>query len=221
MKTCFLKIFLITALLILLLPAILIHSYSIINPISTLMIKDTLTFNSYERTWIPLNEISPHAIRSVMMSEDARHCAHNGVDWREMKKAWISIQNGGKGRGASTLTMQVVKNLFLWNNRSYIRKALEIPLALYMGQVLSKARILEIYLNIAEWDKGIYGIEAASQHYFNKSTKNLSPQQAALLAVTLPNPIARTPHKPGRRMEKLSNTIIARARSAGPYSQCL
>ena len=186
-----------------------------------LMIKDLATLKGYERNWVSYDEISTRAVYSIMVSEDARHCVHNGVDWIEMKKAWNSIKEGGRGRGASTITMQTVKNLFLWNNRSFIRKGLELPLALYADLFWSKRRTIEIYLNIAEWDEGVYGIDAAAQHYFNVPASKLTSRQAALLAVSLPSPIKRNPAKPTRGLNRLAKKIVARARAAGPYVGCL
>ena len=203
------------------LPLVLVPLYTVVPPVSTLMIKDLVTLKGYKRDWVPLEDISTVAIHSVMVSEDARHCVHGGVDWVEMKKAWRSIQKGGRGRGASTMTMQVAKNLFLWNSRSYVRKALELPLALYIDLVWSKRRTMEVYLNIAEWGDGIYGIEAASQHHFKRAAKKLNRTQSALLAVSLPNPIKRSAGKPSRGLKRLANKIISRARVAGPYVGCL
>lgn len=117
--------------------------------------------------------------------------------------------------------MQMVKNLFLWNGRSYLRKGLEFPLALIADAVLSKKRIMEIYLNIAEWGPGIYGIEAAARHYFKRSAAKLTARQAALLAVTLPNPALRNPAKPTRNMQRIARIVAGRAMRSGPYVTCV
>ena len=130
-------------------------------------------------------------------------------------------RNAGPNRGASTITMQVVKNLFLWTSRSYVRKALEIPLALYADLVWSKRRTMEIYLNIVELGPGIFGAEAAAQHYFKRHAKELSPGQAALLVSALPNPIERNPGKPSRFVNSRARTIAGRGRAAGAYINCL
>lgn len=203
------------------LPFILIPLYSFIPPISTLMVKDLVMLKGYQRNWVDYDEISRRAIHSVMMSEDARHCVHGGVDWVEMQKAWNSITKGGRGRGASTITMQTVKNLFLWNSRSYVRKVIELPLALYADFWWSKRRTIEIYLNIAEWDGGVYGIDAAARHYFKIPAAQLNRTQSALLAVALPSPIKRNPAKPSQRVKRLSNVIVKRTNGAGPYIGCL
>lgn len=206
---------------IVLLPLILVPLYSVVPPVSTLMLRDLVTLKGYDRQWVALDGVARVAIHSVLVSEDARHCAHQGVDWIEFNKAWQSVQDGGRGRGASTIVMQTVKNLFLWNSRSYVRKAIELPLALYADRVWSKERSIEIYLNIAEWGDGIYGIEAAAQHYFKVPAAKLNRRQAALLAVTLPSPLKRNPAKPSRGLDRLASTIVNRAGGAGPYVTCL
>jgi monofunctional biosynthetic peptidoglycan transglycosylase len=128
---------------------------------------------------------------------------------------------GEATRGASTIPMQTAKNLFLWNGRSFLRKGLELPLALGADAVWTKKRLMEIYLNIAEWGPGIYGIEAAAQHHFKTSAAKLTKKQAALLAVSLPNPITRVASKPSRGMSRLANLIQRRASASGEYIKCL
>jgi monofunctional biosynthetic peptidoglycan transglycosylase len=117
--------------------------------------------------------------------------------------------------------MQTVRNLFLWQNRSFIRKGLEIPLALYADAIWSKRRQMEIYLNIAQWGPNVFGVEAAAQHYFNRPASGLSADQAALLAVALPNPINRDPAHPSARLRALARIIDGRARQSGAYIVCL
>jgi monofunctional biosynthetic peptidoglycan transglycosylase len=118
------------------------------------------------------------------MSEDGRFCTHHGVDWQEMGK--VLDDSDGPSRGASTIPMQTVKNLFLWTSRSYIRKAFEIPLAFYADAIWTKRRTMEIYLNVVEWGPNVFGAEAAARHYFKRSAKTLSLQQAALSPAGLP-----------------------------------
>ncbi|MBL4727135.1 MAG: transglycosylase domain-containing protein, partial [Rhizobiaceae bacterium] len=117
------------------------------------MLTRTLTLKPVNRHWTDIEDIAPALVQSVIMSEDGQFCMHNGVDWNELTTVIDGVLGGEKTRGASTLTMQTVKNLFLWNDRSYLRKGLEIPLALWFDLVVPKKRILEIYLNIAEWDE--------------------------------------------------------------------
>jgi monofunctional glycosyltransferase len=117
--------------------------------------------------------------------------------------------------------MQTVKNLYLWHGRSYVRKAIELPLAIYFDAVLSKKRIMEIYLNIAEWAPGVYGAEAGARHHFGVGVNQLTPRQAALMAVTLPNPAGRNPANPTANLNRVASTIERRARGAGGYVGCL
>ena len=138
--------------------------------------------------WVPMAEISPWMPLAVMASEDQRFPYHAGVDFEAIRKA-VSEYKAGEGlRGASTITQQTAKNLFLWNGRSFVRKALEAVLALGIDGLWPKERVLEVYLNIAEFGPGIYGVEAASEIYFGKPAHQLSQAQAARLAAVLPNP---------------------------------
>lgn len=198
-----------------------IYRFEIIHPVSTLMITRTLTFQPVNRDWQSIDDIAPSLVQSVMMSEDGKFCTHGGVDWVALRGVIDNAMEGERTRGASTLTMQTVKNLFLWNSRSYLRKGLEIPLALWLDLILPKKRIMEIYLNIAEWDEFVFGAEAASRLYFKKSSKKLSYRQASLLAVTLPNPRNRDASKPGRRMNKHAKIIQRRAKTSGAYVGCV
>ncbi|QNH37076.1 monofunctional biosynthetic peptidoglycan transglycosylase [Aminobacter sp. MDW-2] len=211
------------AALMIALPVVLTILYlpPVVRPISTLMIKDVVTLQGYDRQWVPLDDIAPVMAHSVIMSEDGQFCAHRGVDLGELRGVISDALDGESTRGASTIPMQTVKNLYLWNGRSFLRKALELPLAIYFDALMPKRRIMEIYLNIAEWGPNIYGVEAASQHYFGKPASQLSRRQAALLAVTLPNPAARNPAKPGPGLRRLASLIERRATKAGAYVQCL
>ncbi|XUY28317.1 monofunctional biosynthetic peptidoglycan transglycosylase [Agrobacterium sp. rho-8.1] len=210
-------------LVLLALPYLLIALYALpfMRPVSTLMLADLVTFQGYDRRWVSLDEISPRLVQSVMMSEDGQFCSHGGVDWNQMQTVVNSALEGEATRGASTIPMQTSKNLFLWNGRSFVRKGLELPLAVVSDFVWSKKRMMEIYLNIAEWGPGIYGIEAASQYHFKVSASKLSSRQAALLAVALPNPIDRVAGKPGRGMQRLAGLIERRARGSGAYVGCV
>lgn len=207
-----------------LLPIVLTVLYvpSFVHPVSTLMLHDLVRLSGYERRWVAIEDVAPVLVRSVVMSEDGQFCRHRGIDWGELNSVVEDAMSGEATRGASTIPMQTVKNLFLWNGRSFIRKLLELPLAVYFDLVLSKRRIMEIYLNIAEWGPGgLYGIEAAAQHHFGRPASKLTPRQAALLAVTLPNPNARNPAKPGPGLRRLAATIEGRAAKAGSHVACL
>lgn len=207
-----------------LVPVVLTFLYlpSFVHPVSTLMLKDLATFSGYDRRWVSIDDVAPVLAHSVIMSEDGQFCFHRGVDLGELRGVVDDALAGEATRGASTITMQTVKNLFLWSRPlASVRKVVELPLAVYFDAVMSKRRIMEIYLNIAEWGPGIYGIEAAAQHHFGISAKQLSRRQAALLAVTLPNPIARNPAKPGPGLRRLANLIERRAGRSGAYVGCL
>lgn len=194
---------------------------SSVHPVSTLMLADLATGKGYDRRWVPLEDIAPVLAHSVLMSEDGQFCRHRGIDFGELKVVVEDMMAGEATRGASTITMQTVKNLFLWNGRTIVRKVLELPLAAYFDLVVPKRRILEIYLNIVEWGPGIYGIEAAAQHHFGVPASKLTRRQSALLAVTLPNPIERDPAKPSRGLQRLANLIERRAARAGGYVDCV
>ena len=211
------------AIVVAMIPVVLTILYipSFVHPVSTLMLGDLATFQGYDRKWVALEDIAPAMRRSVIMSEDGQFCFHMGVDLGEMKGEVQDLFAGRPTRGASTIPMQTVKNLFLWNGRSFLRKAIELPLAIYFDLVMPKYRILEIYLNIAEWGPNIYGIEAAAQHYFGVSAKDLSSRQAALLAAALPNPIARNPAKAKPGMRAIARVIERRAGRAGAYVGCV
>ena len=211
------------ALFLLALPYLVILLYAVepIRPISTLMLRDLVLLKGYDRQWVEFDDIAPVLVQSVMMSEDGQFCSHRGVDWGEMKAVVQDALDGEATRGASTIPMQTAKNLFLWNSRSFVRKAMEMPLAIAADFVWSKRRLMEIYLNIAEWGPGIYGIEAAAQHHFNVPAAKLSRRQAALLAASLPNPYQRNAGKPGRGLQRLAGVIEKRARRSGGYITCL
>ncbi|WP_370691491.1 biosynthetic peptidoglycan transglycosylase [Affinirhizobium pseudoryzae] len=200
---------------------VLIYALPFIHPVSTLMVADLATLKGYDRRWVSLDEMAPVLVQSVMMSEDGQFCFHGGVDWVQMRGVVQDALDGEATRGASTIPMQTVKNLFLWNSRSFVRKLLEIPLALWADLVWSKRRMMELYLNVAEWGPSIYGIEAAAHHHFKISAAKLSRRQAALLAVSLPNPYTRVASKPGRGLQRLASVVERRARGSGEYIKCL
>ena len=159
-------------------------------PTSAFMLAYLVTDSSPElqHKWVPLSAISPWMPLAVVASEDQRFPEHHGVDFAAIRKAVSESKNGQGLRGASTITQQTAKNLFLWNGRSFVRKALDASLAIAIDALWPKRRILEVYLNIAEFGRGIYGVEAASRRYFGISASQLSQTQAARLAAVLPNP---------------------------------
>lgn len=210
------------ALLLALIPLVLTIVYNIVPPVSTLMLARWASLRPVERDWVPLDRVAPVLVRSVLASEDARFCQHMGVDLVELNNVIDESDGLDAPRGASTITMQLAKNLFLWNGRSVIRKGLEFPLALYINFVMSKRRQMEIYLNIAEWGpNGEFGIEAASRRAFGKPAADLSARQAALLAVMLPNPHRRDAAKPGAGVSRLAARLQARIpREGGELTSC-
>ena len=156
-------------LLALLLPYVLVPLYRFVDPVSTLMLARWATGARVERTFVPLDRIAPVLPVTVIASEDGRFCRHRGVDLKELRERIEAADDISEARGVSTITQQVAKNLFLWPGRSFVRKALELPLAMWIDVVLPKWRVLEIYLNIAEWGpRGEFGAEAASRYAFNK-----------------------------------------------------
>src|SRR6186997_2750898 len=160
------------------------------------------------RQWIDFKTISPYLPRSVVGSEDAKFCSHRGVDWNALQDAIDDAEDGEPSRGGSTITQQVAKNLFLWPGRSIVRKGLELPLALWIDLVLPKRRILEIYLNIAEWGPdGEFGVEAGARKAFNKSARDVTPAEAGLLAAVLPNPKRRSAMQPRPGVRRIAGIV--------------
>ncbi|MCK5501178.1 MAG: monofunctional biosynthetic peptidoglycan transglycosylase, partial [Tritonibacter mobilis] len=157
-----------------------------------------------DREWLPIEQISPNLARSVVAAEDARFCEHWGFDVNAIRNALES----GANRGASTITQQVVKNVFLWQGRSWFRKALETFITPVVEATWSKKRIVEVYLNVAEMGEGVFGADAAARHYFGVGAEKLSPQQAALIAALLPNPKERSAANPGNFMRKRARQIM-------------
>jgi monofunctional biosynthetic peptidoglycan transglycosylase len=208
---------------LLLLPYVVIVFYLLpfIHPVSNLMLRDAVLLRGYDRRWVSFEQIAPVLVKSVMVSEDGQFCSHGGVEWTEMGMLVADTLHGQSTRGGSTIPMQTVKNLFLWNGRSFVRKALELPLAMTASAVWTKRRMMETYLNVAEWGPGIYGIEAAAQYHFKIPASKLSARQAALLAVSLPNPIERVASKPGRGLRQLASLIQRRTQGVGDYIKCL
>lgn len=204
------------------LPLALSWAYKWIDPPITVPVAwEFLTGKRPAQKWVPIEKISKSLIAAAAMSEDAKFCRHNGVDWDSLQTSIDAAREGEKARGASTISMQTVKNLFLWQSRSYIRKGFEIPIALWADYILGKRRMLEIYLNIAEFGPSLYGAEAAAQFYFKKPAAKLSRSQAARLATALPNPKARNAGRPSRRHARLARKIEQRVRGAAPWLDCL
>ncbi|KUP94928.1 monofunctional biosynthetic peptidoglycan transglycosylase [Tritonibacter horizontis] len=183
---------------------LLIALFSVVNPPVTHTIwTEYRRLGSVERSWVPIEEIAPVLARSVVAAEDARFCEHWGFDVDAIRSAL----EAGANRGASTITQQVVKNVFLWQGRSWLRKALETFITPVVEATWSKRRIVEVYLNVAEMGEGIFGANAAADHYFGKTPDALTAQQAALIAALLPNPKKRSAAQPGDFMRKRARQI--------------
>ena len=205
---------------LLLLPYLLTLFYAGGHPVSTLMAWRWLTGAPVTRQWIDLERMAPSLPSTVVAAEDAKFCGHHGIDWDALREVIDDFQDGEARRGGSSITQQLAKNLFLWPGRSVLRKGLEVPLALWIDLVLSKQRILELYLNVAEWGpNGQFGAEAGAQYAFGTSAARISAREAALLAAILPNPVTRSAKSPGRGVRRLASTYQARGQSA-ELSRC-
>ncbi|MBI3299362.1 MAG: monofunctional biosynthetic peptidoglycan transglycosylase [Elusimicrobia bacterium] len=168
-------------------------------------------------TWVPISAISPHLVQAVLIAEDDRFFRHRGVDWRELEPVLRANLRGERPRrGASTISQQVARNLYLSPERSYGRKVREILIARHLERTLGKERLLEIYLNIVEWGEGVFGAEAASREYFGKAAAELSPEEAVSMAAALPSPYDRNPSvEPDERLLKLRRVYLERLRRKG------
>jgi monofunctional biosynthetic peptidoglycan transglycosylase len=207
---------------LLLLPYVLAPLYRVFDPVPAVVVWRWLGGGPVEWTFVPLERIAPAMPRAVIAAEDAKFCSHWGIDWGELKAAIEDADELSEARGASTVTQQTVKNLFLWGGRSFIRKGLEFPLAIWTDLVLPKRRIMEIYLNIAEMGpRGQFGVEAGARHAFGKPARNLTPGEAALLTAALPNPHRRNAQRPGPGLRRLAARVQARAATAGALDHCV
>ncbi len=182
-----------------------VAAHRVINPPKThYMRQEAGRLGGIDYQWVSIDEVAPVMARSVVAAEDANFCRHWGFDMAAIRTAIAQ----GSGRGASTISQQVVKNVYLWHGRSWSRKALEAMITPLVEVFWSKRRIIEVYLNIAEFDEGVFGIDAAAQHYFGVSPGKLSPQQAARLAAVLPNPKERSAKRPTAALRKRAAGIL-------------
>jgi monofunctional glycosyltransferase len=212
---------LILIVVVLLVPYLLVPLYRVINPVSTLMLWRWAKGTRVDWKFVSIERMAPALPITVIAAEDGRYCHHRGIDWQEIRDQLEDVDDISEARGVSTITQQTAKNLFLWPGRSMVRKALEFPLALWMDLALPKRRVLEIYLNIAEWGaNGQFGAEAASQYAFNKSVRALSAREAALLAAVLPNPRRRSAKQPGPVVRRLAGIYEARATAQAALAAC-
>lgn len=179
-----------------------------LNPPTTHTIwSEQQRLGAVDRAWVDVDEVAPVMLRSVVAAEDANFCLHWGFDMDAIRAA---IAEGAR-RGGSTISQQVVKNVYLWQGRSYVRKALEAAMTPAVEAVWSKRRILEVYLNVAEFDEGVFGVEAAARHYFGVGPDQLSARQAALLASVLPGPKTRNAARPTAFLDRRARSIASGA----------
>jgi monofunctional glycosyltransferase len=218
-----LRTVLLVAIVLFILPYAIAPFYRVVDPVSTLTLWRRVTGNRVERVWVPIGRVAPVLPRSVIASEDDRFCSHHGIDFDQLRTAVRAQMRGlRRPRGGSGITQQLAKNLFLWPGRSYVRKALELPLALWIDLVIPKRRQLEIYLNVVQWGPtGEFGAEAAARRAFGKPASGLSASEAALLAATLPNPIRRDAKQPSAALRRLAGIVMARAAARGDNDRCV
>ncbi|AUZ84594.1 monofunctional biosynthetic peptidoglycan transglycosylase [Methylophaga nitratireducenticrescens] len=214
-----LKVLLLTILTFVLLSLLLVLPFRWVNPPITMVMADRwITSNEdfqLRKTWLSWDEMPKHAALAVITSEDQKFPLHSGFDLKAIQQALKERERRGGLRGASTISQQVAKNMYLWTGRSWFRKGLEVWFTLLIELSWSKQRILEIYLNIAEWGPGVFGLEAASQYHFGRSAMKLTPIQAALLASSLPSPIKYHPAKPAQHLYQRAQWNLQQQRKLG------
>lgn len=178
-------------------------------PVTYLMLDERARLGTISRAWVDIDDISPHMQRAAVAAEDARFCAHWGFDFQAIQL----VLDTGASRGASTISQQVAKNVFLWPQRSWLRKGLEAGFTLLIEGLWGKRRILEVYLNVAEFDEGVFGVEAAARRYFSAGADALNLRQASRIAMVLPNPRGRNAARPSGAMAKRARSIAAGAQT--------
>ncbi|WP_434615773.1 monofunctional biosynthetic peptidoglycan transglycosylase [Tabrizicola sp. M-4] len=188
--------------------AVLILLFSFLPPpINLYQLGESARLGGIEKDWVPMEEIAPVMARSAVAAEDANFCLHWGFDMAAIREAVAE----GSNRGASTISQQMVKNVFLWHGRSWLRKAMEAVLTPVVETLWSKRRILEVYLNVAEFGEGVFGVQAAAQHHFGVDARDLTPTQAARLAAVLPDPKGRSASNPSNFVRSRTRSIISGA----------
>ena len=209
-------------LLFLCLPYLIVPLYRFVQPVSTPMLWRWASGGRVERIPVPLARMAPTLPLAVIVAEDGSFCHNRGVDLGALREALEEKDDLGDVRGGSTITQQTAKNLFLWPGRSFLRKALEFPLAIWINLVLPKRRVLEIYLNIAEWGPdGEFGAEAGARFAFNKPAHDLTPWESAELAAILPNPVRRSARSPGPTVRRLASLYERRAADHVTLDACV
>ena len=191
-------------------PVLLVGLYRFVNPPVTLY-ATLASGGTIQRDWVALDQISPNLVEAAIASEDGKFCEHHGFDWAAIHAAMKSNEHGGTLHGASTISMQTAKNAFLWEDRTWLRKGLEAYFTVLIEAVWPKRRIMEVYLNLAQWGDRLYGAEAASERYFHVGARALSPDEAARLVAVLPNPREWSPVAESRMVALRSRIIVTRA----------
>jgi len=206
----------------LLLPYLIAPLYRFVQPVSTPMLWRWAKGERVERIFVPLDRIAPALPLTVIVAEDGSFCYNRGVDLGALREALQQADDIEEARGGSTITQQAAKNLFLWSGRSFVRKALEFPLALWINLVLPKRRVIEIYLNIAEWGpNGQFGAEAAARFAFGKSARDLTARESGELAAILPNPLRRSARAPSTLVRRLAGLYEYRAAAHPALDACI
>lgn len=211
-------------LFLLLAPAAIILIYRVVPPPATpLMVMRAAGGAGWNYHWRPMERIAPSLARSALTAEDESFCSHHGFDAKALQKAWEDYleDDGGTLRGGSTISQQTAKNLLLWPGRDWVRKGLEAWLTIYIEALWPKRRIMEVYLNVVEWGRGVYGAEAAARHHFGKNAAALSSSEAARLAAVLPSPLRWSASNPGPYVQRRSTTLEGRAARLGDLAACL
>jgi monofunctional glycosyltransferase len=207
---------------VVILPAGLVLLYRFVSPqITPLML---IRGGAIAYKWVPISRITPVLARSVLTAEDENFCQHHGFDAAALQKAihaYLDEDDKETLRGGSTISQQTAKNVFLWPDRTWIRKGLETALTVYIEAIWPKQRIMEVYLNVVEWAPGVYGAEAAAQHHFKKSASALSAHEAAALAAVLPNPRKWNAYNPGPYVRGRTDILQGRAARVGGLASCL
>lgn len=209
-------------LVLLLLPTVLLAVYRLVPPpVTPLMMLRLIEGEGLEKDWMALDAIAPALPRAVIAAEDNRFCEHAGIDWGALGPELRRAVSGERARGASTISMQTVKNVLLWPGRDVVRKLLEALLTPQLELFWGKRRIMEVYLNVAEMGPGLYGAEAAARRFFGKPASRLTGREAALIAAVLPNPRRWSPAKPTRYIAQRARTIERRVAQLGPLLDCV
>jgi monofunctional biosynthetic peptidoglycan transglycosylase len=208
--------------LVVALPLLFVGAYAVVPPpVTPLMVLGVVHGRGLDKRWVPLDRIAPALRYAVIAGEDNRFCRHWGFDFAAMEDAIDEYVGGARLRGASTISMQTAKNLFLLPVRSFLRKGVEAYFTLYLEALLSKRRIMELYLNIVEWGPGLYGAEAAARHYFHKPASALTRREATLLAAVLPAPRRWSPAAPNAFVSRHARVLARRIGQLGPLLDCV